>query len=148
MTRLTLCLLLLATPATAQTTCPAPGPCTVTVGQAYAVAADITPWTAVNAPAGFRFYINGVKTGADLTLSALSAGVVTVAGLVAPARGSYTLEMTAFNADGESPKSAPALTLVSKLATPPTPGNVRIILAVSLIDGQLRFEFRGIETIE
>lgn len=122
----------------AQTTCAAN--CVLTAGQSFTLVADADPANAT----GFRIYLDGVKQGADLPLSALQAGSITVAALVAPARGTHTLIVSAFNPDVES-KSDP-FTFTTITAPPKKPGNLRLLFTVILADdGTIQFKFLGID---
>jgi hypothetical protein len=122
----------------AQTTCAAN--CVLTVGQSFTLVADADP---VNTT-GYRIYMDGVKQGVDLPLSALQAGSITVAAIVAPARGSHTLIVSAFNPDVES-KSDP-FTFTTIMAPPKKPGNLRLLFTVILAeDGTIQFKFLGID---
>jgi len=111
---------------TAQTACPSP--CTVDVGQAFTVTASHGGQNTT----GYRIYVDGVKVGSDLPFSQLSSGTVTVAALVAPARGTHTIQLAAFNADKET-KSDP-FTMISTLPAPPKPGPVQLLLAITVAE--------------
>ena len=122
----------------AQTTCAAP--CTLTVGQTFTLTAthdgkDTT---------GYRVYLDGTNVGSDVSLTALSSGAVTVASLVAPARGAHNLQLGAFNLDNET-KSDP-LPFTTKSPAPSKPGGTQILIAVTVAeDGSLQFKVTGIE---
>lgn len=119
-------------PATAQVVCP--NPCTIDVGKSFSFAAD---HDGVNTT-GYRVYLDGVKTGPDLLVSALQAGAITVT-LTAPARGSHALQLAAFNLDQET-KSAP-LTLVTRSPAPTAPTNLRITIVAQIArDGSVSFK--------
>lgn len=118
-----------AAPAAAQTVCPTP--CSLNVGQVYSLLADHDGTDTI----GYRVYLDGVKVGADLSMNALAAGVVTVSSLVAPARGTHTLQMSAFNEDWDV-KSDP-LTFTSKKKAPGKPGNARITITAQIVNGQI-----------
>lgn len=74
---------------------------------------------------GYRLYIDNVKVGADLPLSALSNGVVT-----APAPGvsvgNHTVELSAFGPAGEGPRSV-ALPFQGVAPLPSAGSNLRIV---------------------
>lgn len=131
-------LCLSALPVSAQTTCAAN--CVLTVGQAFTLVGDANPTNTT----GFRLYMDGVKQGVDLPLTALQAGSVTVAAIVAPTRGTHALILSAFNQDFES-KSDP-FTFTTVLPPPTKPGNLRLLFTVILAeDGTIQFKFLGIE---
>src|SRR3954469_18613001 len=99
MRRLFLLLLILglASPALAQS------PSTVEVGKAYKVAFDWSQGTGA-AATGFRLYVCpgsptdcGTKVGADIPLSVLAAGSVTVDATALTSRGAYVVQVGAFN---------------------------------------------------
>lgn len=138
-----LALVLLCAPvlAQAQTTCAAN--CVLTVGQSFTLVGDADT---VNTT-GYRIYMDGVKQGADLPLSTLQAGSITVAAIVAPTRGTHTLILSAFNPDVES-KSDP-FTFTTIMAPPKKPGNLRLLFTVILAeDGSIQWKFLGIDTAD
>jgi hypothetical protein len=133
---------LYALPLSAQTVCP--NPCSLTIGQSFSVQADVTPGPNLD---GFRVYLDNVKQGADLPVTALQNGVVTIPSLTAPARGTHTIQIASFNADGES-RSDP-LTFSVRLPAPAKPGNLRILIAVVVAeDGSFTFKVVGIEEVD
>lgn len=72
------------------------------------------------AATGFRIFIDGVQLGADIPVSALVGGVISVAGIMPPASGAHTLEVRAFNAVGVSAPMTMAL-IVDPAPPPPPP---------------------------
>lgn len=117
-------LVLFAMPVYAQaTTCSAN--CSLVVGQAFQVQAD---HDGVNTD-GYRVIIDGVQVGADMPLSALVAGVVTSLQIAAPARGTHTVGLQAFNVDGSALSNLVALT--TKKAPPGKPNNPRILSSLT-----------------
>src|SRR5688500_7177293 len=109
---------LYATASSAQTVCP--NPCVLTIGQSFTVIADHAPSPNVE---GYRVYLNNVKQGADLPVSALQNGSLTVSSLVAATRGPQSIQIAAFNADAET-RSDP-VTFSVRLPAPTKPGNLR-----------------------
>lgn len=134
------CLLWSSANVAAQTACPAP--CSLTVGQTFSLNATHDGANTT----GYRVYLDGVKVGADLPLSALTSGSVSVAALVAPARGSHTVQLGAFNPDSET-KSDP-LSFTTTLPAPSKSGPVRIVITVTTAeDGSMQFRIVGIEPV-
>lgn len=130
----------LPTPAAAQTPCSSN--CVLAVGESFSAVADHDGANTV----GYRLYIDNVKVGTDVPLASLQAGSVTVAALVAPARGSHTLQISAYNADFES-KSDP-FAFTTKLPPPGKPGNLRLLFAVVVADdGSVSFKFVGFDGV-
>ena len=127
-------------PAQAQTPCASP--CVVEVGKAFSVLAD---HDGVNTT-GYRLYLDNVKVGADIPMSALVAGTVTISAGVGPARGSHTVQLAAFNADGET--RGVAFPFTTKLQAPTAPTNQRIIIGVTLRDGTITLEVLSVETLD
>jgi len=116
------CVLLSAVSASAQTP--------VAAGSALTAAADHTGANTT----GYRLYIDGAKVGADMPMSSLAAGVLTVP--VPPlSGGAHTIEVSAFNPVSET-KSAPLA--VFAWAPPDAPGGVRVTMAgtITLSFGQ------------
>lgn len=129
-------LTLFASPLAAQTLCG--NPCNMAVGQTYSVQFDTGPSVGAT---GFRLYQNGVQVGTDIALAAVQSGTVTVTPLVAGARGTYALQVSAFNEDGEGVKSAP-LTLTVRKPLPGAPTNLRVILVgVTIVDNKVILKF-------
>jgi hypothetical protein len=126
-------LCLCASPLFAQTPCPSP--CTLTVGQTYAVTASHDGLNVT----GYRVYLDGAKLGADLPITALQSGTVTVAALTAPARGAHSLQLAAFNEDAETKSDPYAFTV--KKAAPAKPGPVQLLLSITVAeDGTVTFK--------
>lgn len=125
----------------AQTVCP--NPCALSVGQSYSVTADHDGANTT----GYRLYVDSVKQGGDLLLTALQSGSVTVSALVASSRGTHTFQFSAFNEDAES-KGDP-LSFTIKKPPPNKPTNHRIILAVSVAaNGEISVKVVGIEAVK
>jgi hypothetical protein len=124
--------LLTVTSARAQTPCP--NPCVMTVGQVYTLQADHDGVDTT----GYRVYLDGLKTGADLSMNALTSGVVTVSSLIAPARGAHTIQLAAFNEDNEA-KSDP-LSFTTKRKAPGKPGGTRIVITAQLVNGEIKVQ--------
>lgn len=78
---------------------------------------------------GYRYYVDGVKVGADIPLSALVSGTATF-DAPALARGPHVLGVTAFNQDSES---APfALAVIAKLPAPNAPKNLKQVITITI----------------
>jgi hypothetical protein len=80
------------------------------------------------ATTGYRVYLDTVKHGADIPVSARQAnGEVTfnIAGI--PAAGPHRVEVTAFNDAGESAK----LPLAFQVGPPSVPSGIRIVITTS-----------------
>lgn len=134
-------LLALAVPVSAQTPCSVN--CVLTAGQSYTAVYDHDGLNTT----GYRFYIDGTKVGTDIPMSALQSGSVTVPALVAPTRGTHTVQMGAFNQDFET-KSDPT-TFTTVLSAPKKPGNLRLLFTVTLAeDGSIQWKFLGIDTAD
>src|SRR5262245_23478340 len=71
---------------------------------------------------GYRCYVDGVKTGPDLSVTNK------VCAIPGQATGIHKIEVTAFNALAESGKSAPLSVTSGTAPTPPT--NLRIVVQV------------------
>jgi hypothetical protein len=119
-----LLLLALAVPASAQTEekCP----CTITTADVVTLAFDHDSLNTT----GYYFYVDGMQIGTVPTSMIVSGGVqIPIAAGSIPA-GSYRLELSAFNAAGESGKALLELTVV-EATLPPTvpnaPTNPRIL---------------------
>jgi hypothetical protein len=112
-------LLALAGPASAQT------PDTVPAHQSFSV--EFTH-DGLNTT-GYRVFVDGVKVGSDLPLSALTAGKVTASVAGVP-RGAHTVQVSAFNLDAEAKSAALPFTAVDP--TPATPTNLTIKLVVQI----------------
>jgi hypothetical protein len=137
---LTLLLVLLcASAVSAQTTCTAN--CTVRVGEPFVALFD--PPTSGGQHAGFRLFIDNAKVGNDLPAS---PGTTTINGVTIATRGAHTLQVSAFNADGET-KTA-ALSISAVLPPPGAPTNLRIQVAFTVAsDGSISVKLLGIETV-
>lgn len=146
---LLVCVLLLARPVAAQTVCP--NPCTLVQGTTFGVMAD---HDGINTT-GYRLIVDGAQSGADMPMSALAGGVVTVANLTVPARGTHTIQIAAFNPDWSI--ASDPLSFASKMKAPGKPSNSRLFTALidvfhrhdhlvvsaqRLPDGRVRFAAR------
>lgn len=133
--------LLAALPASAQTTCSVN--CVLTAGVPFTAAATHDGLNTT----GYRVYIDTVKVGADLPLTALQSGTVTFGPFVAPARGTHTIQLSAFNPDIET--KGDLFTFTTVLPAPAKPGPLRLIFTVTLAeDGTIKFQFLGIDPSE
>ena len=91
---------------------------------------------------GYRLFVDNVKVGADLPVSALQAGSASfnVPG-VGP--GPHSIRVTAFGPGGET--SSAALTFTVPQLPPTAPTNLRITLAVSIAkDGTVKAEVTSV----
>lgn len=121
---------------------------TVEVGKAYKVS-----WDSPGGPliTGFRLYVCpgtvtdcATKVGADIPVSVLQAGSVTVDVTAIAQRGNYTVQASAFNADKEA--KSPPLAYQALLALPPAPGLPRIaIIATPDANGHVVLDWRFID---
>lgn len=117
----------------------------VEVGKAFKVAFDATPNPLT---AGYRLYVCPAvvtdcttKVGADIPASLLQAGSITVDVAAVAARGPYTLQASAFNADKEVKSLVTPFT--AKLGDPPPPGQPRLVIIGSIADnGQAVWDWR------
>lgn len=110
--------------------------CQVKVGEKFTVQFDHDPAAVegVRGPTiGYRVYLDGKKVGEDLPLERLIAGTVTVTDTVVTVRGSHNLAVAAFNADGESKRTA--MVLVIGEYAPGDPTNLRIQIAAAVSAG-------------
>ena len=129
-------LLVLPTPLAAQTPCTTN--CTVRVGQSFSLAFDASTSTDVT---GYRVYLDTVKVGADIPAT---PGTTTVPSLSVSVAGSHTIEVSAFNAGGESPRVGLTFTALPTVPTPPA--NLRIVVAMTVAqDGSVTLTVLGVE---
>lgn len=132
---------LCGSPSSAQTVCASP--CTLTAGQSYTLQADHDG----SNTSGYRIYLDGVKVGNDVPVSALvlANGAITFVNMIAPAAGSHTIQIGAYNTTGESKSTALAFTTVVPPPAPPT--NLRIIITATMAaDGTLQFKVTSVES--
>lgn len=78
---------------------------------------------------GFRLYVDDVKL-ADIPLTSLQTGSVTVTAPAVTGRGNHVLAATAFNPDRESVKTT--LAFIAQMAAPNPPTNLKIVVTVAL----------------
>jgi hypothetical protein len=131
--------LLFAAPVQAQTACPAP--CTLTVGQSFSASATHDGANAI----GYRVWLDGKQVGADIPLAQLANGSVTVAALTAPARGSHSLQFSAFNEDNDAKSPAFPFTVKKVAPVPPGVPSVFTVTVTADASGRLTFQIAGVQ---
>lgn len=119
--------------------------CTIQAGKTFSVLFDAPAVSAdAGPPTGFRLYINDVKVGPDIVAS---AGTTTIPGQSILTPGTHTIQVTAFNASGESAKTPP-LQLTVTVALPGPPTNLRILVAFTVAqDGKVGMKIVGVEAV-
>jgi hypothetical protein len=94
---------------------------------------------------GYRIYLDNSSTpAADIPVSQRVGGVITSPALTVTARGTHTVQVAAYNQDGEA-RSA-ALTFVAQGTPPTAPAGLRVQVVATVADsGKVDFTIVGLD---